>query len=135
MSFLADLTVERAQEWWRDSISSASPRSVFLVARDAGQIVGTVQLRPAWAPNQPHRAEIEKLPDDRRMSVVTLLSFTFLKRRFLARDLPQRLSLVLLRGDAVAEEDSLPVIVFTEPLRRPANGLVQSVISIARSID
>jgi len=36
------------------------------VARDPDGIVGTVQLHPAWAPNQPHRAEIAKLLVHRR---------------------------------------------------------------------
>ena len=62
VSFLADLTVARAEDWWRDAIATADPRAVFLVARDSsGRIVGTVQLHPAWAPNQPHRAEVAKL--------------------------------------------------------------------------
>jgi acetyltransferase len=61
VSFLAPLSLERAEEWWRATVAEASPGAVFLVARDAGGIAGTVQLHPAWAPNQPHRAEIVKL--------------------------------------------------------------------------
>jgi GNAT superfamily N-acetyltransferase len=61
VSFVAPLTRVRAQEWWRRTIAAASSASVLLVARDAGRIVGTVQLHPGWAPNQPHRAEISKL--------------------------------------------------------------------------
>jgi GNAT superfamily N-acetyltransferase len=34
---------------------------MVVVARDADRIVGTVQLQPAWAPNQRHRAEVTKL--------------------------------------------------------------------------
>ena len=41
-------------------------RSVVLVARDAEVIVGTVQLQPAWALNQPHRADVAKLLVHRR---------------------------------------------------------------------
>jgi GNAT superfamily N-acetyltransferase len=66
VSFVAPLTVEHAQDWWHDTISGADPRARFLVARDAEGIVGTVQLHPAWAPNQPHRAEIAKLLVHRR---------------------------------------------------------------------
>jgi GNAT superfamily N-acetyltransferase len=66
VSFLAPLTLEHAENWWRQTISSSDPRSIFLVARDAVDIVGTVQLHPAWAPNQPHRGEIVKLLVDRR---------------------------------------------------------------------
>jgi acetyltransferase len=61
VSFLAPLTLERAEDWWRMTISDSHPGAIFLVARDGEGIVGTVQLHPAWAPNQPHRAEISKL--------------------------------------------------------------------------
>lgn len=61
VSFLAPLTLERAREWWRGTLSSAHARAIFLVARDGDEIVGTVQAQPAWAPNQPHRAEVVKL--------------------------------------------------------------------------
>lgn len=43
-----------------------TPAAIFFIARDAEGIVGTVQLHPAWAPNQPHRAEIAKLLVHRR---------------------------------------------------------------------
>jgi GNAT superfamily N-acetyltransferase len=66
VSFLAPLTVERAEDWWRRTISASHTKAIFLVARDAEGIVGTVQLHPAWAPNQPHRAEIAKLLVHRR---------------------------------------------------------------------
>jgi GNAT superfamily N-acetyltransferase len=66
VSFLAPLTLERAEDWWRKAISASGPGSIFLVARDAGGIVGSVQLHPAWAPNQPHRADIAKLLVHRR---------------------------------------------------------------------
>lgn len=62
VSFLAPLSPERAVAWWRRSLTHAPERAVVLAARDeAGTIVGTVQLQPAWAPNQPHRAEVVKL--------------------------------------------------------------------------
>jgi GNAT superfamily N-acetyltransferase len=66
VSFLAPLTLERAEDWWWRTISAAHPGAIFLVARDAEGIVGTVQLHPAWAPNQPHRADIAKLLVHRR---------------------------------------------------------------------
>ena len=66
VSFLAPLTLERAEDWWRRTISASKARAIFLVARDAEGIVGTVQLHPAWAPNQPHCAEIAKLLVHRR---------------------------------------------------------------------
>lgn len=63
VSFVWPLDVERASEWWRGTLEGrALGRLVVLVARDeGGVIVGTVQYQRAWAPNQPHRAEIAKL--------------------------------------------------------------------------
>jgi len=66
VSFLAPLTLEAARDWWREILSTSHSRAIFLVARDGEGIVGTVQLHPAWAPNQPHRAEIAKLLVHRR---------------------------------------------------------------------
>jgi GNAT superfamily N-acetyltransferase len=67
VSFLAPLPLARAAAWWRQTIAGAHPAAAFLVAREADGIVGTVQMHPAWAPNQPHRAEIAKLIVDRRV--------------------------------------------------------------------
>src|SRR5947199_9734712 len=61
VSFLAPLTVERAEDWWRRTLSASRSGAIFLVARDVEGIVGAVQLHPACAPNQPHRAEIAKV--------------------------------------------------------------------------
>jgi GNAT superfamily N-acetyltransferase len=66
VSFVLPLTVERAEEWWQKTLASAHARAIFLVARDVGRIVGTVQLHPAWAPNQPHRGDVVKLIVDER---------------------------------------------------------------------
>ena len=66
VSFTADLTLADADTWWRKILTASSERAIVLVARDAKGIVGTVQLQPAWAPNQPHRADIAKLIVHRR---------------------------------------------------------------------
>ena len=66
VSFLAPLTLAQAEDWWRITLTSAHARSIFLVARDGEGIVGTVQLHPAWAPNQPRRGDIAKLIVHRR---------------------------------------------------------------------
>lgn len=66
VSFLATLKQPSAEDWWRKTLSSSHPGAIFLVARDAGGIAGSVQLHPAWAPNQPHRAEVTKLLVHRR---------------------------------------------------------------------
>jgi ribosomal protein S18 acetylase RimI-like enzyme len=66
ISFMAGLRVDEAADWWRKTLTSSSPRAVVLVARDAQGVVGTVQLQPAWPPNQPHRADVAKLIVHRR---------------------------------------------------------------------
>ena len=66
VSFMAPLALDRAEAWWRDTIASARTGAVVLVARDAEGIVGSVQMHPAWPPNQPHRADIAKLIVHRR---------------------------------------------------------------------
>ena len=66
VSFMPGLGFEEAAEWWRGLLRAASPRTVVLVARDEQGVVGTVQLQPAWAPNQPHRADVAKLIVHRR---------------------------------------------------------------------
>jgi GNAT superfamily N-acetyltransferase len=66
VSFLAPLSLEQAEEWWRRTLAGSHSGALFLVARDAAGIAGTVQLHPAWAPNQPHRAEVTKMLVHRR---------------------------------------------------------------------
>ena len=66
VSFLAPLTLVGAEGFWRRTLAASGTGAIVLVARDAEGIVGTVQLHPAWAPNQPHRAEIVKLLVHRR---------------------------------------------------------------------
>lgn len=66
ISFMAGLTRDEAAAWWRKTLAARTPRSVVLVARDPEGIVGTVQLLPSWAPNQPHRADVAKMIVHRR---------------------------------------------------------------------
>ncbi len=66
VSFLGGVKFEDAEVWWREGFAKTHARAVYLVARDDAGIVGTVQLQPAWAPNQPHRAEVCKLIVHRR---------------------------------------------------------------------
>jgi ribosomal protein S18 acetylase RimI-like enzyme len=61
ISFMSDLTLDQAEGWWRKLLENSPPRMVVLVARDSEGAVGTVQLQPAWPPNQPHRADVAKL--------------------------------------------------------------------------
>ena len=60
------ISVDAAREWWRSMLERADPRAAVLVARDAEGIAGSVHLHPAWAPNQPHRADVAKLIVHRR---------------------------------------------------------------------
>jgi ribosomal protein S18 acetylase RimI-like enzyme len=66
ISFMSDLRLDEAVEWWRKTLNASPPRAVVLVARDEQGIVGTVQLQPSWAPNQVHRADVAKLIVHRR---------------------------------------------------------------------
>lgn len=66
VSFLGSLSAAEAERWWRETLSSARANARIFVVRDEGGIAGTVQLHPAWAPNQPHRGEIVKLMVHRR---------------------------------------------------------------------
>jgi len=66
VSFMSDLQIDEAADWWRQTLSASPSRAVVLVARDEQGIVGTVQLQPSWAPNQVHRADVAKLIVHRR---------------------------------------------------------------------
>jgi acetyltransferase len=62
VSFLAPLTLDRAEDWWRTTLNSLHPRAGTFIVRDAAaRIVASAQIHPAWAPNQPHRAEVCKV--------------------------------------------------------------------------
>ena len=65
VSFLS-LTQAEAEDWWRSKLSASAPGAIFLVARDAEGIAGSVQAHPSWAPNQPHHADVAKLIVHRR---------------------------------------------------------------------
>ena len=76
ISFMSDLKFDEAVDWWRKTLDGSPSRAVVLVARDEQGIVGTVQLQPSWAPNQPHRADVAKLivhPRARRRGIARML--------------------------------------------------------------
>jgi GNAT superfamily N-acetyltransferase len=64
VSFMPGLTEADGRAWWRSAL--APERAIVLVARDDEGIAGTVQIQPAWAPNQPHRGDVAKLIVHRR---------------------------------------------------------------------
>ena len=65
VSFLT-VTEAQALDWWRKQFGAPASGCIVLVARDDQGIVGSVQLHPSWAPNQPHRADVAKLIVHRR---------------------------------------------------------------------
>lgn len=66
VSFIS-LTQAEAEAWWRQQLADPAPGSIHLVTRDAQGIAGSVQVRPSWAPNQPHHADVSKLIVHRRV--------------------------------------------------------------------
>lgn len=64
VSFMAPLTRERADAFWRGVAGGvAAGERVLVVAeeRAGGAIVGTVQVVFAWPENQPHRGDVAKM--------------------------------------------------------------------------
>src|SRR5436309_8549722 len=61
VSFLAPLTLERAEGWWRRAISASRSGAIFLVARDVEGIVVPAQLNPPWGRNRRHRGGLASL--------------------------------------------------------------------------
>ena len=78
VSFFVPFSLDQGKEFWREHVLPgvrAGTRRV-LVARQAGRIVGTVQLALAMPPNQRHRAEVLKMlvhPDARRRGIARAL--------------------------------------------------------------
>jgi GNAT superfamily N-acetyltransferase len=61
LGLAAPLTAERAADEWRATAAGLDPHDrIFLVAREEGSIVGTVQIVRAAAENGRHRAEIKR---------------------------------------------------------------------------
>jgi ribosomal protein S18 acetylase RimI-like enzyme len=62
VGFLPPLLLAEARHYWAQVIADIERGArVLLVARQGGQIVGTVQLEPATKRNAAHRAEVQKL--------------------------------------------------------------------------
>lgn len=62
VSFMAPLTRERADAFWRGVQARVAAGSTdVLVAELGGAMVGTVQLALAQPENQPHRADVAKM--------------------------------------------------------------------------
>src|ERR1700743_1525873 len=65
VSFMADMTPEAAQAFWRDATGAGDARAILVAEADAG-VFGVVQVIPVAPPNQPHRVDISKLLVHRR---------------------------------------------------------------------
>jgi len=65
VSFMAEMSLDEAEAFWRRQAEAGDGRTI-IVAEDDGGIFGVVQVIPAWAPNQPHHAEVLKLLVHRR---------------------------------------------------------------------
>lgn len=109
VGFLPPLTEGEAGAFWDKATADLSHRSI-LVARDqVNRILGVVQLIPALAPNQLHRAD-----------VATLLVHTQARRKGIARALMKA-----LEAEAIAQGRTL----LTLDTRRgdPASDLYHSL--------
>ena len=72
IGFLRSTTRPQVRTYWLGVFAGAHPRTQVFVARRGESFVGTVQVQPARAQNQPHRAEIAKLmvhPTARRIGL------------------------------------------------------------------
>jgi ribosomal protein S18 acetylase RimI-like enzyme len=62
VSFMAPLSRDIADAFWRKQVSDISTGATHHFAAFVDStMAGTVMLQKAWAPNQPHRAEVSKL--------------------------------------------------------------------------
>ena len=102
VSFMAPLARDVAEAFWRKQVADiGSSATVQFVAEEKGVIAGTVLLQKAWAPNQPHRAEVAKLlvhRDFRRKGLGTQLMQALEGKA-------RALGLKLITFDAVAHGD------------------------------
>lgn len=105
VSFLGSITRDEALAWWRESLAKCSPRDTLLVARDDEGIVGTVQVRACWQPNQRFRGEIMKLLVHRRARGQGIA--TDLMRRIEAAALAAGLTLLVLDTNEGTTADRL----------------------------
>jgi GNAT superfamily N-acetyltransferase len=104
VSFLAPLSLDDARAYWRHTFESSGPNAVVLVVREEGRIVATVQLHPAWAPNQPHRADVAKLMVHRRSRRAGHARALMVELEQRARDAGfTLLTLDTVRGDAAEQ--------------------------------
>jgi ribosomal protein S18 acetylase RimI-like enzyme len=63
VNFVLPFTQAESEAWWRTTVmpALASGERRLLVAREGEVLLGSVQLAPAWQPNQRHRGDVTKL--------------------------------------------------------------------------
>jgi len=67
VSFMADLTRQRASDFWRGVADSAETDGRTVITASDGQgVLGVVQVIPAGMDNQPHRGDVAKMLVHRR---------------------------------------------------------------------
>jgi GNAT superfamily N-acetyltransferase len=67
VSFMADLSLERAERFWRGVAEAARDDGRAVIVAEADEVVvGVVQVIPVLIDNQPHRAEVAKMLVHRR---------------------------------------------------------------------
>jgi ribosomal protein S18 acetylase RimI-like enzyme len=93
VGFVQPCSMDQSRDFWRNNVfpSAKAGGRVFLVARTADRIVGTVQLITEMLPSQVHRCDISKLlvhPDFRKRGIAKLLMVALEQR---AKDLGKRL--------------------------------------------
>lgn len=67
VSFMLPIDRKTAEEFYEGVVEKiANGSTILLVAHVDGEPVGAVQLSPELKPNQPHRADVQKLLVDRR---------------------------------------------------------------------
>ncbi|RJF93879.1 GNAT family N-acetyltransferase [Sphingomonas cavernae] len=80
VSFMADLTRERAEDFWRSKAEGVARDDIRLLAAEAdGAMLGTVTVARAGPDNQPHRGDVAKMlvhSRARRRGVARLLMET-----------------------------------------------------------
>lgn len=99
VSFMKPLAVADAQAYWRGLTTEiASGRTTAFIAETEREIAGVVLLIKSWAPNQPHRADIAKLPVHRKFRLCGVGTALMSAAEARARELGLR----LITFDAVA---------------------------------
>jgi ribosomal protein S18 acetylase RimI-like enzyme len=78
ISFVQPFGIDDSEAFWRRKVQPglAEGSRILFVARQGGRLAGSVQLSLDTPPNQPHRAEVNKLivhPECRRLGIARQL--------------------------------------------------------------